>query len=168
MGYGLYNGSDRISIPCIMGRTMVHTIFIPHEPWVVQQYVCPMVHGLYNGPDSIPHGPWVVQWYTHSMVYGLCNSSYPMCHGLYNGPDRIGVPCIMGCTTVHPPMGHGLYNGLYNSSYLMCHGLYNSMFAPWFMDCTTVQTVFVPHGPCIVQWYVFPMSHALYNGMFSP
>ena len=47
----LYNG---MCVPWPMGCTMICTL---HGPWVVQWYVYPMVHGVYNSLDSICT-PW--------------------------------------------------------------------------------------------------------------
>ena len=53
MGHGLYNSSVGMGTPWVMDRT---TIYILHDPWVVQWYTCSMGHGLYNGMNA----PWVM------------------------------------------------------------------------------------------------------------
>ena len=62
----------------------------------------------------------------------------------------------------------------------MGHGSCNSMHTPWVMDRTMAQlvcmlpwvmgrtTVYIPHGPWIVQWYIYPMTHGVCNSMHIP
>jgi hypothetical protein len=144
MHHGLYNSA---STPWVMHCTTVQTVFISHGPWVVQQYIYPMGHALYN--RYLSHGPWVVQQRIH-----------PMGHALYNGSDSIHIPWPMGCTTVHLPHGSCIVQqiptpctmGCTTDTYPMAHGL-----------CSK----YLPHDPWVVQWYIYPMSHALYNGLDS-
>ncbi|KAF9783671.1 hypothetical protein BJ322DRAFT_1211657, partial [Thelephora terrestris] len=56
-------------------------VSVAHAPWVVQWYLLPMPHGLYNAilspwgmgctTLSISHGSWVVQHYPIPMPHGL-------------------------------------------------------------------------------------------------
>ena len=71
MGHGLYSDMyahdpwtvQQYMCPWVMGRTAVCG---PHESWTVQQYVWSMGHGLYNG---IPI-PWVMDRTVVYLVHG--------------------------------------------------------------------------------------------------
>ena len=72
MGHGLYNSSVSMGTPWVMDHT---TVYILHDPWVVQWYTHSMGHGPYSSSVGmgtpwvmdrttiyILHDPWVVQW----------------------------------------------------------------------------------------------------------
>jgi len=70
--------------PCIMSYA---TVDLPHVPWVAQQGICPMVHGLHASLGSIPT----------PCTMGCTTGYLPMAHGLCNS---ISTPWFMGCATV--------------------------------------------------------------------
>ena len=50
------------------------TVYISHGPWIVQWYINPMAHGLYNVLGGI-YAPWAM---------GCIRVYISMAHGLYN------------------------------------------------------------------------------------
>ena len=102
-----------------------------HGPWVVQQYIYSMDHGLHNriptpwfmgcATGYQPHGSWVAQQGIHPMVHGLC--------------DSISTPCIMGCATGYLPHASWVAQ---QGICPMHHALCNSISTPWSMGCTRV------------------------------
>jgi hypothetical protein len=142
-----------------MGCTAVHS---SHAPWVAQHHIHPMGHALYN--RYLSHGPWVVQQIPTPWPMGCTTDTYPMDHALYNSLDSIGIPCTMGCTTVHPPHGSCTVQWFRQYPYPLAHGLYNSAFTPWVVVCTTdtypmahgLCNKHPPHGSCIVQQIPIP------------
>jgi hypothetical protein len=89
-----------------------------------------------HGPYNVTnsHGSWAMQRCTTR-----CTT---------HGGWEISFPRVMGCTTC----AWGLLP--------MHDGLYNSISTPCIMHCTTI---YLPHGPCIVQQCIHPMPHELYN-----